>query len=185
MEMIIVLIVILIPIILVGGFIGIFGLEFLSGTNTYNGNGVSFVYPNDYNFTFVNDNSTFLIAENTKNPNLTFQVSKSPVNGNLYHNMSLDEYAQTFENDLKSKGWIIILADKHAHHADKTTKSVQGYAISYDEQLMSEAKPNSVNGDIFIFDKNGIRYTINFLGKGQQKYDHWAYITVVSSFKVE
>ena len=44
--------------------------------------------------------------------------------------------------------------------------------------------PNSVNGRITMFDKNGTRYTIDFQGKGKQHYDVWAAIKVITSFEV-
>jgi len=167
-----------------GLFIDMFGLEFLSGTSTYSGSGVTFNYPNGYSITEVNDNSTFLMGENTKNPNLTFQISRSPVNGSYYNGTNLDEYAQSFENDVKSHGWIVMLADNTTRHIDKSTDLVQAYSIYYEEKLLSEADPSSVNGHVMIFDKNGTRYTINFVGKGKEATDRWASIIVMSSFKV-
>ncbi len=123
----------------------------------------------------------FLIAKNTKNPNLTFQVSKSPVNGTVYHGMSLDEYFNSVTNDLKSRGWYID-ADNTTRSVDNTSEEVRTYIINYNEKLRSGA--DSVNGEIMIFDINGIRYRIDFQGKGKQNYDDRAFITVINSFKV-
>lgn len=179
-----VIIVICIPFILVGAFINLFGLEFLSGSTTYTGNGVTFNYPNEYNITGVNNNSTFLVGENTKNPNLTFQISKSPINGGLYNNTNLDEYAQSYEYDIASKGWKLMLVDHVTKYPDHEHDHVPAYSIYYDEKLLSKADPSSINGHIMIFDFNGTRYSINFLGKGKESQDRYASVVVMSSFKV-
>lgn len=197
---------------MVAGFIGIFGFGFLSESNNYTGNGVSFEYPADYKITEVKDNSTalnfsifnatkisdfgasqskivnttkleispaFLIAKNTKNPDLTFQVSKSPVNGSVYHGMGLYEYYNLLSNNFNSRGWFVMLENTTLYMDDE---DVKGYEIRYKEKIRPD--PDSVNGYIVIFDKNGIRYTIDFKGKGKQYYDSWASIKVATSFKV-
>lgn len=175
---------ILIPIAMVGIFLDTFGLEFLSGTSTYNGNGVSFYYPSDYNITQVNDNSTFLVGQNIKDPNLSFQISRSPVNGSFYNGTNLDAYAQNFQKDIESRGFLVILADNTTTHVDNGTHGVPVYSIYYDEKLLSRADPNSLNGHIMIFDKNGTRYTINFLDKGKESNDRWAYLVMMFRFRV-
>ena len=181
------------------GFFSVFGLGFLSASNNYTGNGVSFEYPADYKITEVKNNSvensifnatklkispaTFLVGQNTKNPDLTFQISKSPVNGSVYHGMGLDAYYNTLLNDFKSRGWLIFSSNTTLY-VDHTDNEVQAYEISYTEKLPSKADADSVNGRITMFDKNGIRYTIDFKGKGKQYYDSWASIKVATSFKV-
>ena len=179
---IIVLILVLFVVMMGVGFFETCGLGFLSKTNNYTGNGVSFKYLADYKITEVKDNSTILIAKNTKNPNLTFQVSKSPVNGDVYNGTSLDEYAKTVENDFKSHGLIVIIS-KDTLFLDDTDNESPMYDISYTE-LPSKADADSVNGRIVIFDKEGIRYTIDFQGKGKQKYDGWGSIQTTVSFTV-
>lgn len=161
-------------------FIGAFGLRSLSAPNKYTGNGVSFEYPADYKITEVKNGS--IIATNTKNPDLTFQISKSPVNGTVYHGMNLKEYYNTLANDFKSRGWTTILDNDTTINVDNTDKDVQTYEISYMEKMYPD--PNSVNGHIMMFDKNGIRYTLDFKGKGKQTYDSWADIKLTTSFKV-
>jgi hypothetical protein len=191
------LILVIVVVLIVGLVIGVIGyFEFYQHTtklNNYTGNGVSFEYPADYNITEVKSNFTienfskleispaFLIAKNTKNPDLTFQVSKSPVNGTVYHGVSLDEYFNSLINDLKSRGWYID-ADNTTRSVDNTSEEVRTYIINYDEKLRSKA--DSVNGEIMMFDINGIRYIIAFQGKGKQNYDDRAFITVIDSFKV-
>lgn len=194
------LILVIIAVIIVGLVIGDIGsFEYYQHTtkfNSYTGNGVSFEYPADYNITEVKNNSTvknfsifnstkspaFLIAKNTKNPDLTFQVSKSPVNGTVYHGMSLDEYFKSLMNDLKSHGWHIPDTENTTWKVDNTSKEVQAYIINYNKKLPSES--DSVNGEIMMFDKNGIRYIIDFQGKGKQQYDDRAFSTLIGSFKV-
>ena len=180
------LILVIVIVLIVGLVIGDIGsFEYYQHTtkfNSYTGNGVSFEYPADYNITEVKSNSTFLIAKNTKNPNLSFNVSKSPVNGTVYHGMSLDEYFKSLINDLKSRGRHIPDTDNTTWNVDNTSEEVQAYIINYDEKLPSEA--DSVNGEIMMFDKNGIRYIIDFQGKGKQQYDDRAFSTLINSFKV-
>ena len=163
------------------GFFSIFGLGFLSASNNYTGNGVSFEYPADYKITEVKNNFTFLIGQNTKNPDLTFQISKSPVNGTMYRGMSLDEYYNTLLNDFKSRGWITF-SDNTTLYVDDTHKEVQSYSIDYMEKMQPDS--NSANGRITMFDKNGMRYKIEAQGKGKQHYDSWADIKVTTSFEV-
>ncbi len=179
------------------GFFSVFGLGFLSASNNYTGNGVSFEYPADYKITEVKNNSVknfsifnstklkispvFLIGQNTKNPDLTFQVSKSPVNGTVYHGMGLDEYYNALLNDFKSRGWI-TMSDNTTMYVDNTHKDIQTYTIDYMEKMQPDS--DSVNGRIMMFDKNGMRYIINSQGKGKQHYDSWADIKVTTSFKV-
>lgn len=172
------IILIAIVVLIVGSVIGglfYFGLLGNTELTNYAGNGVSFKYPADYNITEVNDNSTFLIAKNTKNPSQTFQISKSPVNGNIYHGTSLDEYFNTLNNDFKSRSWFIIAENE-------TIDKSKAYSIDYNEKTPSNL--DTVNGWIFIFDKNGIRYTIEFNGKGKQLHDISAIFQVKHSFKV-
>lgn len=182
------LLVLIAVVILIAGSVigGLFYFGFLGNVelNNYTGNGVSFKYPAEYNLIEVNDNSTFIIGKNTKNPGQTFYISKSPVNGEIYHGMSLDESANTLINDFKSRGWIVILTTNTTHHADNSSKEVQAYSISYSEKLPSQSDSNSVNGHILMFDKDANRYTIDFQGKGKEKYDARARIHVDTSFKV-
>jgi hypothetical protein len=98
--------------------------------------------------------------------------------------MSLDEYFNSLINDIKSHGGAIIDSDNTTttQKVNNTTEKVQAYYINYDEQLPSEA--DSVNGEIKMFDINGIRYIIDFQGKGKQQYDDMAFRTVINSFKV-
>lgn len=195
-------ILVIVVVLIVGLVIGDIGYSELyqhtTKLNNYTGNGVSFEYPADYNITesnstfenFSNFNATkleippaFLIAKNTKNPDLTFQVSKLPVNGTVYHGMSLDEYFNSVINDLKSRGWYIDADNTTTtQKVNNTSEKVQTYVINYDEKLRSEA--DSVNGEIMMFDINGIRYRIDFQGKGKQNYDDMAFRTVINSFKV-
>lgn len=147
---------------------------FTSELNNYTGNGVSFKYPADYNITEVNDNSTFLMGKNTKNPSQTFQISKSPVNGDKYHGMNLDEYYNTLVNDFKSRGWFTMV-----HNT--TIDGSQAYSIDYLEKM--QPNENSINGYLYIFDKNGTRYTIDIQGKGKQLND-LATTQIIISFKV-
>ena len=65
---------------------------------------------------------------------------------------------------------------------NNTSEKVQTYVINYDEKLRSGA--DSVNGEIMMFDINGMRYRIDFQGKGKQNYDDMAFSTVINSFKV-
>jgi hypothetical protein len=172
------LITVLIAVLIVGSLIG--GLLYLGvlgnvELNNYAGNGVSFKYPADYNITEVNNNSTFLIAKNTKNPDLKFQVSKSSVNGDVYHGMNLDEYYNTLVNDFKSRGWITMLSNT-------TIDGSNAYSIDYLEKMQPD--PDSVNGHVLMFDQNGIRYTLEFKGKGKQIQDNGAIFQVEITFKV-
>lgn len=147
---------------------------FTSELNNYTGNGVSFKYPADYNITEVNDNSSFLVGINTKNPRQTFQISKSPVNGDIYNGISLDEYSNKLVNDFKSRGWFTMV---HNTTIDKS----QAYSIDYLEKMQPDE--NSINGYFYIFDKNGTRYTIDIQGKGKQLND-LATTQIIISFKV-
>ena len=197
------LILVLVVVLIVGLIIGAVGYfafyEHTTKLNEYTGNGVSFEYPADYNITEVKNNSTvenysifnstkleispaFLIATNTKNPNLTFQMSKSPVNGTVYHGMSLDEYANSLMNDFKSRGWITF-SDNTTLFVDNSDEEVQSYSISY-TTLSSQTGSNSVDGHLEMFDKNGIRYIINFQGKGKDNYDFSGSLQVGTSFNV-
>ena len=166
------------------GFFSIFGLGFLSASNNYTGNGISFEYPADYKITEVKNNSTFLTGIDTKNPDLTFQISKSPVNGTVYSGMGLDKYYNTLLNDFKSRGWFTFSSNTTLF-VDDTDNEVQSYSIDYMEKLPSKADADSVNGRITMFDKNGIRYIIDFQGKGKQRYDGWGDIKVTTSFEVK
>ena len=154
--------------------------EHTTKLNNYTGNGVSFEYPADYNLTEVKNNSTFLIATNTKNPNQTFQVSKSPVNGAVYHGMSLDEYANSLVNDFKSRGWFttpVIMT----MNVDNSSEEVKAYTIGY---TTPQSGSNAVSGHLEMFDKNGIRYIIDFQGKGNENYDFSGSLQVATSFNV-
>lgn len=178
------ILILIVALILIGGLV-LFSYSFIAGftteVNNYTGNGVSFNYPADYKITEVKGNSTFLIAKNTKNPNLTFQVSKSPVNGTAYNGTSLDEYAKTLVNDFKSRGWTTF-TNNDTIFLDNSSKEYQSYSIGYTEKLQPDS--DSVNGKITIFDKNGMRYAIDFQGKGKHSYDSWGYIRVTTSFIV-
>jgi hypothetical protein len=198
------LILVIVVVLIVGLVIGVIGYfelyQHTTKLNNYTGNGVSFEYPTDYNITEVKNNSNvenfssfnatkleisqaFLIAQNKKNPDLTFQVSKSPVNGTVYHGISLDEYFESLINDLKSRGWYIDADNTTTtQKVNNTSEKVQTYIINYDEKLRSKA--DSVNGEIMMLDINGVRYIIAFQGKGNQNYDDRAFSTVLNSFKV-
>ena len=181
------LILVLVVVLIVGLIIGAVGyFEFYEHTtklNKYTGNGVSFEYPADYNLTEVKNNSTFLIATNTKNPDLTFQISKSHVNGTVYHGMSLDEYANSLVNDFKSRGWLTYSFNT-TRSVDNSSEDVQVYSISYGIPP-SQLDSNSVdNVNLEMFDKNGIRYIIDFQAKGKQPYDTDGEFQVNTSFKV-
>ena len=186
MNKLLLIILVLVVVFIVGPIIGVVGyFEFYEHTtklNKYTGNGVSFEYPADYNITEVKNNSTFLVAKNTKNPDLTFQVSKSPVNGTLYHGMNLDEFANLLLNDFKSRDWLTF-SDNTTMYVDNSSEEVQAYSISY-ATPPSQSDSNSVDGNLEIFDKNGIRYTIDFHGKGKEKLDMSGSIKVDTSFKV-
>lgn len=188
---------IVVPIIGVMGYFEFY--EHTTKLNNYTGNGVSFEYPADYNLIEVKNNSTalnfsifnttklkispaFLIAKNTKNPNQMFLISKSPINGTVYHGMSLDEYANSLMNDFKSRGWITF-SDNTTLFVDNSDEEVQSYSISY-TTLSSQTGSNSVDGHLEMFDKNGIRYIIDFEGKEKQKYDTSSSIKVDTSFTV-
>lgn len=180
------LIILIAIVVLIAGSVigGLFYFGFLGNMelNNYTGNGVSFKYPADYSITEVNDNSTFLVGTNTKNPSQTFYISKSPINGDIYHGMSLDESANALINSFKSRGWIVVLVDNTTKFVDKTDNEVQAYSISYLEKMQPDQ--NSVSGHILIFDKDGTRYITDFQGKGKEKYDARARIHVDTSFKV-
>ena len=198
------LLLILVLVSIVGSIIGVIGYfeyyEHTTKLNNYTGNGVSFEYPADYNLTEVKNNSTvenfpifnatkleispaFLIATNTKDPNLTFRMSKSPVNGSIYHGMSLDEYANSLVNDFKSRGWLTYSFNT-TRSVDNSSEDVQVYSISYGIPP-SQLDSNSVdNVNLEMFDKNGIRYIIDFQAKGKQPYDTDGEFQVNTSFKV-
>ncbi|MEN6292173.1 MAG: hypothetical protein ABFC34_04670 [Methanobacterium sp.] len=203
MNKLLIIILVLVVVFIVGPIIGAVGyFEFYEHTtklNNYTGNGVSFKYPADYNLTEVKNNSTalnfsffnatklkispaFLIAKNTKNPNQIFLISKSPVNGTVYHGMNLDEYGNSLINDFKSRGWITF-SDNTTLSVDNSDEEVQAYSISY-ATLSSQTDSNSVDGHLEMFDKNGIRYIIDFEGKEKQKYDAGGRIQVDTSFTV-
>lgn len=70
---------------------------------------------------------------------------------------------------------------------NETIDGSNGYKIVYMQYLtndMISVNPDSVEGDIFIFDKNGIRYKIEVKGKGKQHRDISAVFQITTSFKV-
>lgn len=178
------LILVLVVVLIVGLIIGVVGYfafyEHTTPLNKYTKNGVSFEYPADYNITEVKNNSTFLIATNTKNPNLTFQMSKSPVNGTVYHGISLDEYGNSLLNDFKSRGWFTTPV-KMTMNVDNSSEEVQAYTIGY---TTPQSGSNAISGHLEMFDKNGIRYIIDFQGKGKDDYDFRGSLQVGASFNV-
>lgn len=195
------LILVLVVILIAGLIIGVVCyFEFYEHTtklDKYTGNGVSFEYPADYNLTEVKNNSTvenfpifnatkleispaFLIATNTKDPNLTFRMSKSPVNGSIYHGMSLDEYANSLVNDFKSHGWFTTPVNM-TMNVDNSSEEVQAYTIGY---TTPQSGSNAIDGHLEMFDKSGIRYIIDFQGKGKDNYDFSGSLQVGTSFNV-
>ena len=138
---------------------------------TYNDNGVSFNYPQEYEIKNVSNGSgVFVEGISGWDPNCTFQISKEHLDGKS-NNLNLKDL-KDIEN-LKKSNYTI--EENEATKIDNIT----GFDIIY-----ARYNPPYVKYESIFFEKNGNLYDILFEYKGIGVTDTRAVESITNSFKV-